>query len=135
MTKTFPADFYVACATIIPVLFIAIAVQGNMIDEMMRVTLKTAGKTPGRLGDSFVSVLLPVAAWVALAAGVIGEWGALGSLFSQSDSLTTRRLVMGMTLYLVAVAAAGPVGRYLQASNALADLADKEQQQHDEEPG
>ena len=38
-TKHFPSDFYVTCATVIPVLFLAYAVQGRVYGSLLRASL------------------------------------------------------------------------------------------------
>jgi hypothetical protein len=41
MAKTFDVDFYVTCATVIPVLFLAVAVQGSAYASLLRAWQKT----------------------------------------------------------------------------------------------
>lgn len=41
VAKNFNADFYVTCATVIPVLFIAVTVQGQAYEAVLREALKT----------------------------------------------------------------------------------------------
>jgi hypothetical protein len=46
VAKSFPSDFYVTCATAIPVLFLVFAVRGNTYGEMLTVARKAAVTLP-----------------------------------------------------------------------------------------
>ena len=60
MTEKFNADFYVTCATVIPVLFLAAAVQGQAFAFLCK---GLGGEPPGSVSGSHSgssgSVLLP----------------------------------------------------------------------------
>jgi hypothetical protein len=138
VAKTFPADFYVTCATVIPVLFIALAVQGSTHDDLLSSAKRAARRRPMRQRDGAASAFLPALAYLTLMAGVTGEWAALGSLFSQSDDRTTRVLVMVMTLYLMILTSAGPVRKYFKADSEISELirrADPDEGQEPATPG
>jgi hypothetical protein len=98
MSHNYPSDFYVTTATVIPVLYLAIAVQGPAYQNM----LKAAHRTNLR------SMLLIDAALLILAAAVFGEVIALVTLYSGSDILGLRIYVLVSTLLLLLAAAAGP---------------------------
>lgn len=60
MAEKFNADFYVTCATVIPVLFLAAAVQGQaFVFLLQRARRSTPGSVSGSHSGSSGSVLLP----------------------------------------------------------------------------
>jgi hypothetical protein len=136
MTKHFPSDFYVTCATVIPVLFLAVAVQGRMYESVVRATrradmtafryelmqnyLSGPGRdlsAPGRtrlllraradLASVATLALLYVAALILIAGGA-GEALALWILYRGSEVSGGRPVVLGSTLVLVAVVVTAP---------------------------
>jgi len=61
MANTFPAsDFYVTCATVIPVLFLAVAVQGRAYERVLR----TANSASAYFVRSMISLVWPLFARV-----------------------------------------------------------------------
>lgn len=119
MAKTFPADFYVTCATVIPVLFLALVVQGGTYESMLRTALEAAHRQPMRSRDGAVATLLPLIPYFALMSGVLGEAAALSALFSGSDTKTGRTAVLVMTLTLVIAAAAAPTWRWFKVDDEI----------------
>lgn len=85
MAENFPADFYVTCATVIPVLFLALVVQGGTYESMLRTALEAAHRQPMRSRDNTLATFLPLVPYFALIAGVLGEVAALSALYSGSD--------------------------------------------------
>ena len=136
MAKHFPSDFYVTCATVIPVLFLAVAVQGRVYESVVR-ALRRADMTafryelaqrswsgsgrdlsaPGRAGlllraradlaGVATLALLYVAALILIAGGA-GEALALWILYRGSEVSGGRPVVLGSTLVLVAVVVTAP---------------------------
>jgi hypothetical protein len=54
--KSFNSDFYVVCATVIPVLFLALAVQGDSYQALLDASLKAAitkAKAKAKAGDGW----------------------------------------------------------------------------------
>jgi hypothetical protein len=116
MTKNFPSDFYVTCATVIPVLYLALILDPlRGVDEaILRTARRAADRQPRRRRDNLTATLLPSAMYSFVPAGVAGEAIALFVLFSGSDTDGTRVFVLIMTLILLAAAAGGPTLRWRQ---------------------
>jgi hypothetical protein len=127
----FPSDFYVTCATVIPVLFLAVAVQGRTWESMLR-SYRTADQVAsedfarkwrgarswrerakvvfvGRGSANFKSSNLTLAILYVIAAGTFGEFMALLTLYRGSEVRGGRFIVFVATLILVAAVAAGPI--------------------------
>lgn len=119
VANNFPSDFYVTCATVIPVLFLAIVVQGGTYESMLRSAKAAAQKLPRRQRDYAAAELLPAAAYLALIAGLIGEIGALIVLYNGSDTRTDRTVVLVATLFLLVIVAAGPAWKWFQVQDAI----------------
>jgi hypothetical protein len=114
--KSFNADFYVTCATVIPVLFLAVAVQGRAFDSALRAYAQAEaeaaaparGRWTQQLRTGIVSDLSALASGGSVMAGGFGEALALFALYSRSDVWLARLTVLLLTLLLVVVVAAGP---------------------------
>jgi hypothetical protein len=119
MAKNFNADFYVTCATVIPVLFLAVAVQGPTYESLFKAALRADARTERRYA-SLALVLLNIAV-VIVFAGSGGEGMALWTLYRGSEVSGWRGWVFGLTLFLVAVVVAGPVLSTLRWSGLLHD--------------
>lgn len=123
VAKTFNADFYVTCATVIPVLFLGMVVQGGSYAEMLSSALETAQKHPGRILYTAAPQLLPSVAYLALLSGLLGEFFAILALFQRSANPTVADLVLFMTVFLMVVAAAGPTQRLANVMITIEGLA------------
>jgi len=113
MAKHFPSDFYVTCATVIPVLYLAVALQGKTWDSFMQsawaaVQGRPRGEPKYRL-TPIRGIGVVVAATYIMLAGGVGEAFALLALYRGSDVPTERTIVLGATLLLVFVVVAIPV--------------------------
>jgi hypothetical protein len=131
--KHFNADFYVTCATVIPVLFLALVVQGGTYENMLRTAMEAAHRHPGRGRDGAASAFLPAVAYLTLVAGVLGEAFALGALFSRWDTTASRATVMVMTLLLLVVIAAGPAWKFFGVQRSVEQLLG-EKERHSFQP-
>jgi hypothetical protein len=133
MAKSFPSDFYVTCATVIPVLFLARAVQAERsFPSYLRAFIGLGSRSsPSHIPDGrgisaaqgfamrwpgAVEAMERAAyvflAYVGLAnviAGGIGEALALQALYSRSDYPVTRVVVLVATLLLVVSVLTGPL--------------------------
>jgi formate hydrogenlyase subunit 3/multisubunit Na+/H+ antiporter MnhD subunit len=109
VAKHFPSDFYVTCASVIPVLFLAVSLQGSAWGSLRRQTFGAADALE-RFGRSspvrriFTSVLVSTvgAALLIMFAGGVGEFFALLALFGGSEFPGQRVIVFVATLILVA---------------------------------
>jgi hypothetical protein len=144
MADKLPSDFYVTCATVIPVLFLAVAVQGRTFESILR-AYRTADQASAediarRLRDAhsrrerakqvrqhrwssarMKSSLSILTAFFIVGAGTVGEFIALLTLYRGSEVTTNqylvasgRFIVLVATLILVAAVAAGPIWASLQ---------------------
>jgi hypothetical protein len=122
MAKHFNADFYVTCATVIPVLYLAVVVQGRAYEPALRASRRVIWAfaaaevaRPSRLWMPVAfaaGMLLSLAAYIVVIAGALGEAYALVALYQESDHPHVRLLVLLATLLLVTAAAAGPFLAY-----------------------
>jgi len=121
--------FYATCATIIPVLFLALAVQGNVYEELLKAPAKTLlgmtddllryARAPSvrNLGPLLTAALLNsplmLLAVGIVTFGVIGEAKSLLALYSK-QAVGGPAEVLVAALFLAAAAAAGPIARLLR---------------------
>lgn len=137
------ADFYVTCATVIPVLFVALALQLRPSEFLLGGWSGFLGPNPdpnARLPSwpSVVgTVLLTWAFLGAVVAGGLGEGAAALALYRGSETHGTRLFVLVCTLALVALVAGGPIagavaamfpGRRGQADSDEDEGADNERE-------
>lgn len=114
VASNFDPDFYVACATVIPIFFIAVTVQ-SAYTSLTRASLNVLREGLTAVPDwvpsgseVVASGFLQLIAGVILAAGVIGEGVALTVLFQESEHQWERWVVFIATLVLVVTVAAVP---------------------------
>src|SRR5690242_1748039 len=101
MTERFNADFYVTCATVIPVLFVSLTVQAQSYESVLRRGERMP--LPRRW-------LLLNGAYLYVVFGGIGELVALLALFERSDALGWRVIVLIATLLLLSAVIGGRSG-------------------------
>jgi hypothetical protein len=110
--------FYATAATIIPVLFLALAVQGPAYQRVFRAGMVTfAGVTAdGRRRTVLARTVNFVAAYLlatlisaTLFAGAAGELIAIYALYQQHDQATTRQKVLLSAMFLVIATTAVPL--------------------------
>lgn len=125
--------FYATAATIIPVFFLALAVQGRMYSDLLRAAQALArarqhprftGTADGRLSPlsrlsmGTVNGLLWLAAWLIPISGFFGEQGAIIALYREHDNSGTRLIVLVSTLLLLVAVAIGPVVTFIRMPHA-----------------
>jgi hypothetical protein len=76
-TPAFNSSFYTTAATVIPVLFLAIAVQGRMYDDLLKAYVNAGGRLIRPTAAALLAVLI-------LFFGITGESQALFILYRQS---------------------------------------------------
>jgi hypothetical protein len=103
VADNFNADFYITCATVIPVLFIAVTLQGQVYEAVLREALKTR-----QMGAVAESRLLQQVAYFIWAPGAIGEVFAVLALYYGHNVGGSRLYVLLATLILVVAVAARP---------------------------
>jgi len=114
VAPVFNATFYATGATVIPVLFLALAVQGRGFGELLRAaTIGREEAAAHRRRDPvllFPPRVLLAAAWVIMAAGFVGEGVAMYDLYSGSASSGLDGItVLAATLVLLLAVVTGPV--------------------------
>ena len=119
MSKSFPSDFYVTCATVIPVLFLALIVQGGTYEAMLKTSRHAAQTFPKRQRDYAATELFPAAAWLTVAAVVIGEAASLIALYNRAEDSGGRIVVLICVPILLFAVTALPVWNYFQTTGAI----------------
>lgn len=99
VAKNFSPDFYVTCATVIPVFFLAVAVQGRAYESVLRAIWR---RSPWVTGLYLQWIALPI-----FFAGGSGEYYALLALYKGSDQ--HRAWVFQATLILLAAVLVAPL--------------------------
>jgi hypothetical protein len=127
--------YFATIATVIPVLFLALAVQGGSYDGLLRLALRTgrgqrSGEYPVRFpaaGRGSVSlrqlprIMMGIAVLI-LVAGFWGEADSVLSLYLQRDSRGSGVVVLVATLVLAFAVVMGPLTSYVTAADQLSDL-------------
>jgi formate hydrogenlyase subunit 3/multisubunit Na+/H+ antiporter MnhD subunit len=122
---TFNTDFYVVAGTIIPVLYLALTLQGQTFERVISTSIKQA-RASRRLAWLRAWTLLATGGLI-VATGFIGEWTTMTALYNRSaDSSTSQKVLFCIFLLLIAVTA-GPALRYYRAPMARKDA-------HEESP-
>lgn len=136
---TFNADFYITAATVIPLLYLALTLQGRTYDRMLsRVTSEYAAWVPvrwswrslrqveGGLNEAdrqrfqhltnksrwmtFRIMVLQFAAFYIVLSGILGEWLAILAIYKGSSD--NGRLILFSLYTLLIAVAVGPVLRF-----------------------
>jgi hypothetical protein len=107
MKDSFPADFYVAGATVIPVLFLALLVQSPALEQLMQAAKTFFATSHGRFPPG--PAIFVYLASLGLIYGIVGEMVALNELIYQHDSMFPRTLVASSVFLLLIGVAAVPV--------------------------
>jgi hypothetical protein len=113
MKDSFNSNFYITAATVIPLLYITLFLQGQMIQNLQKRMdrLYYSGERTSRYrflilnlrGSGFYIILT-----MALA-GIAAEALSLWALYFQSDSTAIRAIVLGSMLGLLVLVAASPI--------------------------
>jgi hypothetical protein len=140
MADKFPSDFYVTCATVIPVLFLALAVQGQtynwlmgrywergraFIRKIIRMGSVQESASDGQHAPGIISSTLAFVFFGSIATAIIvcgggGETAALVALYRGAEFHDVRPVVLGSTLFHVAVVVGGPFIASLQPPSRAA---------------
>jgi len=131
---TFNADFYVAGATVIPVLFLAIAVQGPVLDQLLRQTLAwlvrfsvARRQRPGVVRMTPRALLWYIAAAVPYALAIFVLFCGIGAEVVSFFSLANREnagppgLVLSAVVSLTVAAALPAAGSWLRFLGKMLD--------------
>jgi hypothetical protein len=125
VTQAFNGLFFATAATVIPVLFLAIAVQGHAYENLLRASAdayrrewQSAQYNPL---NAIISPAPEAAAMLILVFGVAGEITAILTLSQEAASVWARYIVEFAVIFLTVVAAAGPALALIRASRSDAD--------------
>lgn len=106
MKEPFNANFYITAATLLPVLYIAIVLQGSTYAILIKRAIDEW------LKNLAIYWIVRIAAYVILSSWVIGEVLSVYALYEQSDSAGVRKLVLAAVVILILTASAGPAKAY-----------------------
>lgn len=124
----FNSTFYATVATVIPVLFLALAIQSGAFEGVLKAALRLApgfqrgDRTARRALRTFASLRLLWAAYIMLLAAVVGEVLALSALYLGRELAGVQPTVYAAAIVLVLAAAAGPTVRLVNIHRAVMDL-------------
>lgn len=107
MKDSYSVNFYLASATIIPVLFLAFAVESPFIGRL-RKEIESSYKKRSSRGRKAITYGLRLVGMASLIAAVVGEVGALGALLRQRDYIALREFVFVSVIVLLVEVAAVP---------------------------
>jgi hypothetical protein len=111
---TFNADFYVAAATVIPILYLALTLQGQTFERIAS-SHQRLHDIPKKERDwrwSILDAILIAAGWIIPACGIIGEILALLGLLQRPPSNGTASTIMIFLIILLVAVGAGPLLRF-----------------------
>lgn len=116
---TFNADLFITAATVIPVLYLALTLQGQTYERVVNRLAKAMGKQETRR-EEMISYPLGMMYFAASAAiftsGAIGEWLALWGLYNESASVTTEKWLILFLMVLIIAVVADPIIRFIMAA-------------------
>lgn len=116
MSDASHANFYLVSATVIPVLFLAFALQTPFIERLRKAAeaaheaLDSSDDSIGRLyGRAMLVIVLAFIGRLTLLFGVLGEAFSLWALMDDQDAAYTRHVIFWIIIVLLVEVAAGPV--------------------------
>lgn len=116
--STFNANFYVTAATIIPVLYLALTLQGNTYRDLMtrwrKINRESSSKFLPQARATIVGIAAVIGAGVILQ-GALGEFAALRALLNDKAVANTQSIVFDACVALLIMVTIGPVWWFLEA--------------------
>jgi hypothetical protein len=117
MADSFHPDLYVTCATVIPVLLVAAALQGRTYETDLGA--RKVGPTRRALLRLLGSKMALQLGYLMVMAGGLGEFVALYALLLRTDTHLLRWLVFVATGLLQVVVLVGPFQGYLRSARVF----------------
>jgi hypothetical protein len=133
--------FYATVATVIPVLFIAVVVQGTTYMDVVRAaralgqwraprTGSHVGRVLGIVAEYSAAAVVQVLAviiFLVLAAGGLGEFYAIYILYQGHDDISVRRTALFSVVFLIILVIVGPIVTFVRvgASGRASAESDK----------
>ena len=113
LSPSFNANFYIAAATVIPVLFVAVAVQGRAYGSLMTAFSDAFRRwmVPGQWARSLPAAVIAVtasAAAIAMLYSAVAEVLAIYALYQQQARSATAQNVFLAVTFMVIMTAAAP---------------------------
>jgi hypothetical protein len=106
---TFNADFYITAATVIPLLYVTLALQGTTYQDLVRMRFDIT-----RMGPDLATVkwfIAQAAAGLIWWAGILGEVIAFWALYTRSTSPGMKTITLVCVFVLLALAAGIPISQ------------------------
>jgi hypothetical protein len=120
MKDPFNSDFYVTVATIIPVLYLALTLQGSTLEQLLRHWKKVTRGAVLSKWNLRSELHMDLVALVAIYgcgimfAGIVAEIIVLLALYHQSGGSESKYFVMVVMIGLLILVAAGPFLKFAQ---------------------
>ena len=111
--------YYATIATVIPVLFLAIAVQGTIYQDLIKGATKSAASSQAQGREPHYAVFLLALSALVVIYGGAGELFALMALAHRADGPAQQWVTEPGGLVLTIIAAAGPARAFLKAFAAV----------------
>lgn len=112
MNDSFNSDFYVTAATVIPVLYLALTLQGSTLESLLERWLKLSTREPGKEWGALSYVSFYLFTGVAITAGfaiflsIYAEFVSLKVLYYKKSTPQDAQFVfIGITCLLILIAA------------------------------
>ena len=111
----FDGTYYATIATVIPVLFLAIAVQGHMLDDLIKAAADRAARRRAQGRYPHEALLLLSLCGLTVIYGGLGEIFALAALRHHHDGFAQQNIAAPAAIALTIIAAAGPARIFIKA--------------------
>lgn len=112
MNDSFNSDFYVTAATVIPVLYLALTLQGSTLESLLERWLKLSIKEPGKKWDALSYLKFYLFTGAAISSGfaiflsIFAEFISLKALYYKKSTPQDAQFVFtGATCLLILIAA------------------------------
>jgi len=115
---TFNADFYVTAATVIPILYLALTLQGRTYEDIVNAVF-------GKIRRNYIAqagvrsyiwlilaVILSLAAVAIVVFGITGEWEAILALYNHYSTPGGASWVLFASIILMIAVGIGPIIRF-----------------------
>ena len=117
LKSTFNSDFYVVVATIIPVLYLALTLQGSSLDVMSgwlgKFSLENFDKSRRAEGRYWAAFLVITAAVIMIIDSLLAEISAIDALYNQQSSPSNADFILESVTILIVVVIVVTVTRFL----------------------
>jgi len=124
---TFNADFYVVAATVIPLLYITLTLQGTTYEKLLK-HMKSSYDDPGSSWVSWPNLIFQISRWslffylsyLVSVAGIMCEVTAISALYTRSASTFFQVATLLSTWLLIFAIGIDPAQRFIAANRSRA---------------